>query len=72
MQRESLCAAGTDYGTKEPKNRKNPWPLDAEVGPMGLAASTVLGMSETDHLKPTCVATGNNNQTELATTKLTH
>jgi hypothetical protein len=51
MQRESHGAAqaGTDYstvGTKEPKSRNKPRPLDAEVGPMGLAASTVLGTSE--------------------------
>jgi hypothetical protein len=48
MQRESHThsAAGTDYGTKEPKSRERPRPLDAEVGPMGLEASTVLGTSE--------------------------
>ncbi len=48
MQPESHThsANGTDYGTKEPKSREKPRPLDAEVGPMGLAASTVLGTSE--------------------------
>jgi hypothetical protein len=46
MQRESHNAASTNKGTKEPKSRKKPRPLDAEVGPMGLAASTLLGQSE--------------------------
>jgi hypothetical protein len=46
MQCESYTAAGADNRTKEPNSREKPEPLDAEVGPMGLAASTVLGTIE--------------------------